>query len=139
MATVDGPVSAGEMSRIAVCALWDDGRVGSEWCRFDAMVDAARRLRAEVTWDDDGDFDGSSGEPTVYFAAQLWLETNRPETPLSGEDGLVTWDGVRIDLGREEALALVAGPPAAVLERYADQVASLRVWSPADGYPDPQD
>jgi hypothetical protein len=134
MPRIDGPITPAEMASLMPDARWSDGRTGYLWCRFDALLDRERRLRAEVTWDDDAEFeDNATGEPTVYFDAELFLETNRPEMP-DGETPWITWDGIAIPLARERAIALVMNDPAAILEAYAGEIAELEVWTPADGH-----
>lgn len=136
MPQINGPISAADMAALQPCPLWSDGRKGYVWCRFDVLLCPETRLRAELTWDDDGDFeDNETGEPTVYFDANLFIETNRPEMPTQ-EFSLVTWDGIGINLSREEAIALAMGDPRDILTKYASQIANLAVWKPEDGYSD---
>jgi hypothetical protein len=103
---------------------WDDGRVGYVWCRFDAMLtpaDDPRHLRAEVTWDDDGDFVGNDGVPRCYFDPELWIEANAKRA-----DGtLTTVAGRRIAITRTEAATLLHDDPREILIRYAAAVADL--------------
>lgn len=123
---VEGLISAAEMDAICPDHRWSDGRIGYMWCRFDAMLDPLRRLRAEVTWDDDGDFeDNEDGAPRVFFDAELFLETNRPEGPC-----LVTFDGIKIKLSREKAISLVMSDPARILDEYSAEIATLEIWRP---------
>lgn len=129
-------VTPDQMRTLRVGPGWDDGREGYSWCRFDAVIDPARRLRAEITWDDDCDFDDNHGlPPRVYFAPILRLETNRPESP-SGATGWVTWDEISISLTRDGAITLIASEPAVILNRYRQQIEALKVWARSDGYPD---
>jgi hypothetical protein len=109
-----------EMALLRPSRKWSDGRVGYEWCRFDAVLDKRRYLRAEVTWDDDSEETG--GEPTLFYSPQLFLETN---TPVEAERRWQTLDGVVIDLTQEEAVLIVSRPPEELLKTYADKLSQL--------------
>lgn len=127
--TISSPMTPDEIAAIQPCPGWDDGREGFIWCRFDAILtpaDDPRHLRAEITWDDDSDFeDNESGEPSLYFDPQLWIETNArdPNDP----DRLVTFDGFKVPISTQEAFELLMSPPASILAKYADRIAGLAV------------
>lgn len=118
------PVPPSRLQEINPHPGWDDGRRGFLWARFDALLTQdARHLRAEVTWDDDSEFeDNASGEPRIYFDPQLWIETNR-RTP---DDDLQTVAGFKVELSHTEAVAIVTADPAELLDKYADRIAQLK-------------
>lgn len=98
---------------------WADGRGRHEWFRFDAKVEEARMLRAEVTWNDDrDDLDKDRAEDFLFTEPQLLLESNKPGRP--GYSPWETLDSVIIDITQEEAARIVASPPSDLLERYAE-------------------
>lgn len=93
---------------------WDDGRVGYEWARFDALVDGTDR--AEVTWDDrhkNGRHD--------YYQPELLLETNRKVG-----DELRRVDYVVLSLTEEEARQIINSPPSSLKRKYAHLWAKLK-------------
>ena len=94
---------------------WGDGRTGYQWCRFDAVVDTDRLLRAEITWDDDQD-ELCDGTVSQFTDPELLLESNRLV-----ENGQV-WQTVNtelIKLTEEDALRLIQLPPAHTLSEFA--------------------
>jgi hypothetical protein len=129
MPTIREHLSAKEMGEIRPAHGWDDGRAaGFCWCRFDAIIDAARYLRAEITFDDDSEFvDNATGEATCYFDPELKIESNNPNVPGCGWQ---TWDYVSFPISRQDVYEIVMGAPEAVLTRYADRVAMLQLWEP---------
>lgn len=110
---------------------WSDGRWGYLWCWFDALIDEERRIRAEITFDDDDE-----GNPSSFFDPELFIETNRDATPDDKILHLITWDGVVVKLTEEEVVRLIEEDPTRILEEYADQVAKLDIWNPEKGYRD---
>ena len=110
---------------------WSDGREGYMWCRFDAVVDRKRWLRAEITWGDDLEFkDNENGEVRIYFAPELFIETNRPQGPRG--QSWVTYDGETINLTKDEAVTLASSDPREILTKYADVISKLKFWE--DGH-----
>lgn len=121
------PMTLAEIEAIQPHAGWSDGRAGYMWCRFDALLspegEDPHYLRAEVTWDDD-DLD----EPSVYFDPQLKLESNMNHAkPGDKHMQLETFDEVSIDLTKDEAIAMIAGDPAVILARYAEEIGKLKL------------
>lgn len=101
---------------------WDDGREGFEWARFDAMVDGASRLRAELTWGDDSDeTDPTRASDLNYHDPELQLEVygehQLKEGCLEGAPAATT----HIALTQEEAATIVSQPPILLLARYANE------------------
>lgn len=118
----DDRLPAEQMAAIQPHKDWDDGRTGFEWCRFDALLDPVRLLRAEVTWDESG---GDSSR--MYCDPRLLLESNRPDYQ---DDRLVTLDSVTLELDVEEAVRIVEANPRDLLTRYAEHIALLTCWRP---------
>lgn len=119
-------MDAHTMHAIPVHAGWADGRTGFIWCRLDAVIDPARLLRAELTWDED--------EATRRFHTPvLVLEANRRESP-GDTESYKTWDTVAVPLADDVAVELMTGDPLAILARYPDQIAQLDFWDPSKGY-----
>lgn len=113
---------------------WDDGRDGFMWGRLDAVLCPARLLRAELTWDDDGEAVFNAATPSNYHSPQLQLESNRRVPEMSGPGRLETFDHIIIDLADSEAAAIAAAPPLALLTAYAAEFAKLALH---DGGADP--
>lgn len=115
-----------QMDAIVVHPGWEDMREGYLFCRIEATLDRGRLLRAEVTWGDNGDglADGDYPSKLLYRDPELWLETCEPETKTHG---LRTYDGLVVSLSQAEAVGLVTGDPAALLTRYAAEIARLKV------------
>ncbi len=128
---VRGRLTPDEMRCLTHHPGWDDGREGYLWCRFDAMLspeDDPRHLRAELTWDDDSEFDDNeTGDPTCYFDPELWVETNRR---VVRDHRLETYDGFKVILSRQEAAEILLADPKELLAKYADEIAKLRCWAP---------
>ena len=115
-----------QMDALVVHPGWKDMREGCLFCRIETMLDRSRLLRAEVTWGDNGDELDDDEYPSklLYSDPELWLETNEPETKAHG---LRTFDGINVSLTQAEAVGLVTGDPAALLTRYAREIARLKV------------
>lgn len=104
-----------QMMSLQPAAGWDDGRRGFEWCRFDAVIDLALRLRAEVTWGDDG-----SPAPAEFTYPHLRLEYYRPDQV---RGGMFEGEAAEaFDLFITDAIAreIVTAPPADLTRRYCD-------------------
>lgn len=126
-----------EMMRLQPADGWGDGRDGFLFCRFSAVIDRLRRLRAEVVWEDDGDSLPANQPPTLYTNPQLELEYYRPDQVVGFGD-LTAFEGgperclilsITDDLARE----ILAVTPTDLLRRYADWFASLDQIAHSDG------
>ena len=124
-------MTPGEIVAIQAHPGWHDGREGFLFCRFDAVVDEARMLRAEITFDDDGDDDDNTNPdhaPSRYFDAELYLEANRPCSCCADPGShWVTIDGHTILIEDKARLAdLLATDPRELAVRYADVFATFQ-------------
>lgn len=112
-----------EMAAVVPHPGWGDGRRGFVWCRFDACIGNGVGLRAEVTWNDDGE----RHETTRYFDPQLLLQTNRMlPVPNSQLTEWVTVDQVAVPITDELAVTLVTGDPQLLVAAYAAVIAGLK-------------
>ena len=143
----EGAISAAVMDSMSVHPRWDDGRRGFVWCRLDALIDPVRLLYVELTWNDDGEDDEVSDGATKYFSPVLAIETHR--IVVSGgpgcddleaiDDPKMLYDrGYLQPIGRftvrltsAESMEVASSDPAALLEKYAKDIANLPVWGRA--------
>lgn len=112
-----------QMNKVAFHPDWLDGRKGFVWCRFDGVVDAASKLRAELTWADDYHHHPYIDDRNLirYFRPELLLEVN-----IAGADGWVRVAEHVIELTNEEALAILKHPPASLLDFYPEEWQRIR-------------
>ncbi len=118
------PLDAEAMRELRVGEGWEDGREGFVYCRFDAVIDKEKMIRAEVVWLDDEDHDGD-GEVTQYFRPSLRIESNRPSA-----DSPDVWeivDEAIFSLTMQEAVDLVDNPATDILTAYAERIAKLKL------------
>ena len=102
---------------------WDDGRHGFVWCRFDAIIDRERLLRAEVTWDSDG-----IDETGTFHSPELKLEAN----VLVRDEWFKDADTV-IRITNEQAAGIIAAPPADLLRQYAREIETILAMAKVAG------
>jgi len=120
-----GELSKDEMRSMVVHRGWVDGREGFVFCRLDAVICADRLLRAELTWNDDGE-SKEDNMPTSYFDPMLTIESNRLDR--NDWSRWVTHDAIHIDISGDLAAELASKPPTDVLGQFAAEVAGLRLW-----------
>ncbi len=119
MKPVRETVASEEIFKITPHEDWNDGRIGFCFCRFDAMLDETG-LRAEITWEDDGDlyFDG---KPRTYTDPVLRLETNHWK-----DESWVTLNAMYIEITQAQAVEFVQSAPQVLKEKYTEHIATLR-------------
>jgi hypothetical protein len=103
-----------EMQQLTIHPGWYDGREGYLWCRLDAVLDETTGLRAELTWNDDGD---EGDTLTRYIDPELYLERYVNEEILGACRP--------IDLTQEEAVGLAANDPKDILTLYAPTIKTI--------------
>ena len=134
-------IPAHVMDSMSVHPGWDDGRRGFVWCRLDALLDPARLLYAELTWNDDSDDDEEPVDPTQYFKPVLAIETHRIVVngrPDCDDPRTLHDRGYLLSIGRftarltcAESIELANSEPTTLLEKYAKEIADLPVWGRA--------
>lgn len=106
---------------------WVDGRSGFLWCRFDAVIDEVRLLRAEVTWDDNGEREHlTTTEACLFHEPELLLERNA----LGPDGNWVRRAFILLPLTQTEAAQLIAADPRVLLLTYVEQLAVLQRATP---------
>lgn len=121
-----------EMMKLRLHPGWKDERMGAtdaKWCRCVAVLDGAIGLKADISWNDDGDDD----QPiTKYDSPILILET----TLHFGTEKEATLDTIPIELSVPSAIKHLTKDPANLLQMYAKRIAKMRVIPNSPAYGD---